>query len=341
MPATDNNPTAQPTVTPDGKKSSFAKRLIDPTESSSAAGAPPTRLREKLTAPDIKPSAFKRLSEAFKSTKSGIAPSTLTTRSVENLATPPSVSAAHLASNVPAPMVPEGGASAQVATTMVSVSSVNVHQESSTTPAPAGPTLVVDDNQQSSPVPDNVVSENNSGKYISLPSVYVSSFTIVINTVSLSDVNQTAQPDPNVSQAQSKFKGVSVDDLSTVLRLAKQASDWNAFLKAALGSVVAVIDLAKTVSSNSQDMKDTLDHIQGLLPILGTSAQRLEDCKYGFGEGSLMTFAISMQTELEKMQTIQSHNLFKHVLQGTEDVHTLLGVYKNISEALEQFKSDR
>ncbi|KAG6852983.1 hypothetical protein H0H87_009009, partial [Tephrocybe sp. NHM501043] len=101
---------------------------------------------------------------------------------------------------------------------------------------------------------------------------------------------------------------VALDGLLTVLRVARQASDWNPFLKAALGGVVAVIDLAKvgtyvfkeshgnktftqTVSSNSQDMKDTLDHIQGLLPILKTSVKRLEDRKDGFDEESLMTFA--------------------------------------------------
>ncbi|KAG6855439.1 hypothetical protein H0H87_002836, partial [Tephrocybe sp. NHM501043] len=85
-------------------------------------------------------------------------------------------------------------------------------------------------------------------------------------------------------------------------------------------------------------MKDTLDRIQGLLPILETSAKRLEGRKDDFGNGSLMTFASTMQTELEKIQTMQSYSLFRRVLQGTEDMHTLLGVCKNINEALEQFK---
>ncbi|KAG6851876.1 hypothetical protein H0H87_011916, partial [Tephrocybe sp. NHM501043] len=85
-------------------------------------------------------------------------------------------------------------------------------------------------------------------------------------------------------------------------------------------------------------MKDILDRIQGLLPILETSAKCLEGRKDGFGHGSLMTFASTMQTELEKIKTMQSHSLFRHVLQGTEDMHTLLGVCKNITEGLEQFK---
>ncbi|KAG6839346.1 hypothetical protein H0H87_001038, partial [Tephrocybe sp. NHM501043] len=85
-------------------------------------------------------------------------------------------------------------------------------------------------------------------------------------------------------------------------------------------------------------MKDAVDRIQGLLPILETSAKRLESHQNGFDNGSLMTFAITMQTELEKIQTMQLHTLFRRVLQGTEDAHTLLGVCKNIGEALEQFK---
>ncbi|KAG6813044.1 hypothetical protein H0H87_009413 [Tephrocybe sp. NHM501043] len=87
-------------------------------------------------------------------------------------------------------------------------------------------------------------------------------------------------------------------------------------------------------------MKDILDRIQGLLPILETSAKRLEGRKDGFGHGSLMTFANTMQTELKKIETMQSHNLFRRVLQGTEDMHTLLGVCKNITEGLEQFKPE-
>ncbi|KAG6913928.1 hypothetical protein DXG01_003459, partial [Tephrocybe rancida] len=134
---------------------------------------------------------------------------------------------------------------------------------------------------------------------------------------------------------------VALDGVLTALRVAKEASEWNPFLRAALGGVVAVIDLAKTVRGNSQDMKDILDRIQGLLPILETSAKRLERCKDDFGRGNnLMTFAITMQTELEKIQQMQLHGVFRHVLQGPKDVGALLGTYKNISEALEQFKSD-
>ncbi|KAG6828936.1 hypothetical protein H0H87_000317, partial [Tephrocybe sp. NHM501043] len=310
MPPADNSHTAQPTVAPDGKKPSFPKRLLDrfkSRERSSAAGAPATRSMENLPVLDVKPSAFKRLSGAFKSTKSGIAPST-----VENLAAP-SVSAAHRTANIPdpaaAPMAAEGAAGAQVATsthtssfafahrvfTFVSVSAVNVDQERSMTPAPAGPTLVMDEGQHSStaPVPDDVVSANNSGKY-SHPLHLLSSISTALNTVSLTNVNQTAQPGSNVLQAQSKFKdgiNVALDGLFIALRIAKEASEWKPFLKAALGGAVAVVELAMTVSSNSQDMKDTLDHIQGLLPILKTSAKRLEDRKDGFDEGSLMTFA--------------------------------------------------
>ncbi|KAG6851486.1 hypothetical protein H0H87_000918, partial [Tephrocybe sp. NHM501043] len=135
---------------------------------------------------------------------------------------------------------------------MVSVSAVNVDQDSSATPAPAGPTSVMDGNQRSSAtsVLDSVVAENNS-----------------------------------------EGLSVTLDGLSTALRLVKEASDWNPVLKAALGGIVAVVDLAETVSSNSQDMKDAVDRIQGLLPILETSAKRLEGHQNGFDNGSLMTFA--------------------------------------------------
>ncbi|KAG6903877.1 hypothetical protein DXG01_014251 [Tephrocybe rancida] len=86
-------------------------------------------------------------------------------------------------------------------------------------------------------------------------------------------------------------------------------------------------------------MKNILDRIQGLLPIIETSAKRLEGRKDDFGRGNnLMTFATMMQTELEKIQQMQLHGLFRRVLQGPKDVGALLGIYKNISEALEQFK---
>ncbi|KAG6905460.1 hypothetical protein DXG01_002547 [Tephrocybe rancida] len=162
--------------------------------------------------------------------------------------------------------------------------------------------------------------------------------------VSLTNINQYSPPAHNVPQDQSKFKegvDVALDGFFTALRIANDSSDWNPFLKAVLGSVVAVIDLAKTVSDNSQDMKYTLVRIQGLLPILETSAKRLEGRKDGFGKGNnLMTFSIMMQAELEKIQQMQSHGLFRRVLQGSKDAGTLLDVYKNISEALEQFKPD-
>ncbi|KAG6805452.1 hypothetical protein H0H92_015317, partial [Tricholoma furcatifolium] len=143
-------------------------------------------------------------------------------------------------------------------------------------------------------------------------------------------INQSAQPGPDVDHASKKFRGkaalqlearflttifateglsVAMDGLSTAIRVAKEASDWNPFLKAALGGVVAVVELAKvrtymykephhnqcikqTVSNNSQDMEDTLVRIQGLLPILETSAQRLDGRKDGLGKvNSLTTFA--------------------------------------------------
>ncbi|KAG6825352.1 hypothetical protein H0H87_009729 [Tephrocybe sp. NHM501043] len=154
----------------------------------------------------------------------------------------------------------------------------------------------------------------------------------------MDDDSTTPVIDNVLSENNSEGVSVALDGLLTALRFAKEASDWNPFLKAALGGIVAVVDLAQTVSSNSQDMKDILDRIQGLLPILETSAKRLEGRKDGFGHGSLMTFASTMQTEVEKIQTMQSHSHFRRVLQGTEDMNTLLGVCKNISEALEQFK---
>ncbi|KAG6905510.1 hypothetical protein DXG01_002286 [Tephrocybe rancida] len=166
---------------------------------------------------------------------------------------------------------------------------------------------------------------------------------VAVGSVSLSNLNQPALPGLNVPRVQNKLKGmdVALDGFLTALRVAKDSSDWNPFLKAALSSIMAIIDLAKTVSDNLQDMKDTLVRIQGLLPILETSAKRLEGRKDGFGKGNnLMTFAITMQAELEKIQQMQSHGLFRHVLQGPHDAGTLLRVYKHISEALEEFKPD-
>ncbi|KAG6915080.1 hypothetical protein DXG01_013550 [Tephrocybe rancida] len=226
-----------------------------------------------------------------------------------------------------------------------SMSAINVEQRISVTPS--GPTSATHINEHSSTtaVPNLVISENNFPARN--PAPFMNDY-------------QSAPPGPSVSQDQSKFKGelvsdlemhllmvkcpkegvdVALDGILTVLRVTKEASDWNPFLKAALGGVVAVVDLAKTMHSNSRDMKDILDRIQGLLPILETSAKRLEGRKDDFGRGNnLMTFAITMQTELEKIQQMQLHGVFRCVLQGPKDVGALLGIYKNISEALEQFK---
>ncbi|KAG6806511.1 hypothetical protein H0H87_002622, partial [Tephrocybe sp. NHM501043] len=68
----------------------------------------------------------------------------------------------------------------------VSVSAVNVNADSSTMPAPAGPPTSVMNDDSTTPVIDNVLSENNS------------------------DINQTAQRGRNVPRAESKFKGEPV-----------------------------------------------------------------------------------------------------------------------------------
>ncbi|KAG6906574.1 hypothetical protein DXG01_013084, partial [Tephrocybe rancida] len=355
MPPADNNLIAQPVL--DGKKPSVGKRIFDrvkgskSTKSSSASSTAATQSMENLTgkrpsrrfhvawrlngpisAPDGKLSAVKRLLapfKGFKSNKSSFAQNTPATQSVKNLAAL-GASAAHLAVNIGtviAPPAPEADLSTQVITATAPTSSINVDQGSSST---------------------------------AIPSLIVSQTALATNPVSLTNTNQSAPPGPNVPRDQSKFKGQTASDLTahvltvncpaegvnvvldgclTVLRVAKEASEWNPVLKAALGGIVAVIDLAKTVSDNSQDMKDTLVHIQGLLPILKTSAKWLEGGKDGFGKGNnLLAFAITMQTQLGEVQQMQSHGLFRHVLQGPKDADTLLDVCKKISEALEQFK---
>ncbi|KAG6823381.1 hypothetical protein H0H92_010436, partial [Tricholoma furcatifolium] len=179
--------------------------------------------------------------------------------------------------------------------------------------------------------------EANRGSITSVP---VSQTKAAIESGPLPKVDQSMQPGAN--QAQSKFKEamrVALDGLLTGITVAKEASDWNPFLKAVLGGVVAVVELAKTVHGNWQDMQDTVNRIEGLLPILETSERRLKGRKDGFSkEDKLMTFARSMQTELEAINKMQSHSLFRRVLQGTKDADTLLGIYKSIAEALEQFK---
>ncbi|KAG6907466.1 hypothetical protein DXG01_008802 [Tephrocybe rancida] len=326
MPPVGNNP-----ATPDGKKPSLANRILDrvkgskPTTRNPASSTAATQSMEDLIAPgasDGKRHFVKSLFGSSKSTKSNLVSSAPATHSIENLAAP-GASAIQPATNVlgvvAAPVVPAAAASAQGVAVTGTTLAMNVYQGSPATPA-------------------------------------------TMNPVSLTNVDQSAPSGPNVPQAQSKFKGkpvlylevnvltvnyptegmnLALDGCLTVLRVAKEASDWNPLLKAALGGVVAVIDLAKTMSNNSQDMKDTLNHIQGLLPILETSAKRLEGRKDGFGKANdLINFVITMQTELEKIQQMQLHGLFRCMLQGTRDADTLLGVYKNIGETLEQFKQD-
>ncbi|KAG6825928.1 hypothetical protein H0H92_001823 [Tricholoma furcatifolium] len=342
MPPADIKPTAKHLAVPDGQKPSLRKRLLNQVKPSASnpAAIPST---ENLTAPDGKTSAFKRLSEAFKSTnlKGGHFASAPTLRSVGDLPgstaapTGPEAAASTQPGTAMDPVPPVVNVDQAVSTTpatVVHTLTINVDQGSFTTSAAAGPTSAIDANQAS------------STPAAADPTSAIGANPPAINPVSSTNINQPAQPGPNVTQAPSRFKerlSVAIDGLSTALRVAKEAADWNPFLKAALGGVVAVVDLAETVRSNSQDMEDTVGHIQGLLPILETSAQRLEGRKDGFGkQHNLMTFADTMQTELKKIQTMQSHGLFQRVLQGTKDADALLSVYSNISEALEQFKSD-
>ncbi|KAG6913554.1 hypothetical protein DXG01_005950, partial [Tephrocybe rancida] len=267
---------------------------------------------------------------------------------------------------VTAAAVAKAAATAQVVNAAGTTSAMNVDQGSPTTPADAGPTPAMSVDQRGSvttagthtpliafarrvltgytataPMSANNVTQHYSPTAL-VPSLVASQNSPAMTPVSLDNANQSAPPGTNIPQGQSKFKegvNVALDSCLTVLRVADGASGWNPVLKAALGGVVAIIDLAKTVSNNSQDMKDTLVRIQGLLPIVETSARRLERHKDDFGKGNnLMTFAITMQTELGKIQQLQSRGLFRRVLQGPKDVGTLLGIYKNISEALEQFK---
>ncbi|KAG6905011.1 hypothetical protein DXG01_005640, partial [Tephrocybe rancida] len=349
----DNDPSA-----PDGKKSSVPKRLFDRLKGSKSTKSnfPSIHSMEDRAAPgasDGKRSISKRLFDQVrggsKFTKGSSAPSTPTTHSMEHLsaqlAVPAPASVAQLAVNVlgvgTAPAVSGATASAQVVPAAGPTLVFNVDQGNPVTPAAAGPTSVtkVDQGRPTIPATTGPASVMNIDC-----NLIVSQNAPARNPgpVSLMNINACALPGLNVPQEQSKFKeglNVALDGCLTALRVAKEASEWNPFLKAALGGIMAVIDLAKTVSGNSQDMKDILDHIQGILPILETSAKHLEGHKDGFAKGrNLMNFASTMQTELKKIQQMQSHGLFRRVLQGTPDADTLQGIYKNISEALEQFK---
>ncbi|KAG6914754.1 hypothetical protein DXG01_015522 [Tephrocybe rancida] len=377
MPPADNNLTSQPVL--DGKKPSIGNRIFDrvkgskSTKSSSASNAAATQSMKNLTVPDGKLSTVKRLLAPFKgskSIKSSPTQSSPATQSVENLGgNTLGASVAHLAANIGAvttPAAPEAAGSAQVVTAAsTTASAMNVDQRSSTTPAAMDPTSAINVDQRSSvttaaasptpvmnfdpgnpttpaaAVPTSPINVDQGNSPTTVPSLVVSQADPTMNPVSLMSVNQSP-PGPDVPHGQSKFKdglSLALDGLSTALRVINESSSWNPVLKLALGGVVAVIDLVKTVSDNSQDMKDTLVRIQGLLPILKTSAKRLEGRKDGFGkEGSLLAFAIMMQTELEKIQQMQSHGLFRRVLQGPKDANTLLDVCQKISEAFEEFK---
>ncbi|KAG6914895.1 hypothetical protein DXG01_014675 [Tephrocybe rancida] len=354
-------------------------------------------IRTASSVANEKPSLSNHLLAPFKGSKfskSSSTPSTPAAQLVENLAETqlqlaspaPGASAAQPAANVlgkpphsvliiihrqtpglvTAPAVPRAFASAQVVTAGTA-SAMNIDQGSPVTPAAAGPTSAMSVDQRGSvapagytaAAPTSPINVNQHSSPTAVPSLVVSQKAPAMNPVSLTNIDQSGLPGPNVPQAQSKLKGlylevhvltvnhptegvnVALDGCLTVLKVAKEASDWNPFLKAALGGVMAAIDLANTVSGNSEDMKSTMAYIRGLLPILEASAKRLEDRKGDFGKGNnLMTFAITVQTELEKVWEMQSHGLFRRVLQGPKDATTLLDVYKNISESLEQFKSD-
>ncbi|KAG6824655.1 hypothetical protein H0H92_006192, partial [Tricholoma furcatifolium] len=161
---------------------------------------------------------------------------------------------------------------------------------------------------------------------------------MLILTSESADTDPVSITDSNLNlSAKSTFKdsiNIALDALETALRLVKETSNWNPVLKATFGGVVAVIDLAKTANDNWQGMKEVMNDIQGLLPILETSAKCLEGRHDGLGKTILST----IQNELNKVQEMQTHGLFRRILQGATDADALLGVYHNINKALEQFK---
>ncbi|KAG6913232.1 hypothetical protein DXG01_008580 [Tephrocybe rancida] len=131
----------------------------------------------------------------------------------------------------PTTNVDQGSPATPAATS--STLAMNVDQGGSVTPAAASPTSAMNLNEHSSStiVPNLVASQNNPAR----------------NPESLANVNQAVPPGPDVSQDQNKFKegmDVALDGCLTALVIAKEASDWNPFLKAALGGVMAVINLA-------------------------------------------------------------------------------------------------
>ncbi|KAG6805357.1 hypothetical protein H0H92_015739, partial [Tricholoma furcatifolium] len=129
-------------------------------------------------------------------------------------------------------------------------SAVDIDQDSSTIPpgATLGHTLPRKVDQGRSATPSGSVGppsamEANRGSITSVP---VSQTKAVIESGPLPNIDQSMQPGAN--QAQSKLKedmGVALDGFLAAMTVAKEASDWNPFLKAVLGGVVAVVELAK------------------------------------------------------------------------------------------------
>ncbi|KAG6917113.1 hypothetical protein DXG01_003933, partial [Tephrocybe rancida] len=367
-----NNPATRfmELTAPDGKKPAAVKRLLGrlgvskSTKSSLVSSTAATQSVGNVTAPAsaAQPAAniFGKPVHHFFTITQRRPPRVVTAPAVPGAAA--SVQVVTYMDAISATNVDQGGSIPPAAAVSTSAA-INLDQRDSVTPAAAGPTSAMNINQRGSvttvasrplstmnadqrrsmtPAVVGPTSAMNINQRSSMPKVVVSHNNPTTNPVSLTNINQLSPPGPNVPQVQSKSKegmNIALDGFLTALRAAKDSADWNPFLKAALGGVVAVIDLAKVVSDNSQNMNDTLVRIQGLLPILETSAKRLEGRKDGFGKGNnLMTFAITIQAELEKIQEMQLHGLFRRVLQGPKDAGILLGVYKNISEALEQFK---
>ncbi|KAG6826497.1 hypothetical protein H0H92_015598 [Tricholoma furcatifolium] len=277
---------------------------------------------------------FGRPFRAFKSTKSGHPASSL---------------AAGVLDAAAASVAPDDAVSAEDETPMDPISAVNIVQDSSTTPSGASahasflnfcPVIFAFCTALGHALPSNAdqgrltthsgsasppleMDANFCGSMAPVPEPDSISHSLcaAIESGPLPKINQSLQLDAN--EAQNKFNehmGVILDGLVTGMTVANEASNWNPLLKSVLGGIVAVVGLTKTVHNNWKDMQVTVECIEGLLPILVTSELHLNGCKDGFKrEDKLMTFA-------------------KRVLQGTKDADALLGIYKNIAEALEQFK---
>ncbi|KNZ82041.1 Vegetative incompatibility protein HET-E-1 [Termitomyces sp. J132] len=213
-------------------------------------------------------------------------------------------------------------------------------------PATSAENLTGNASFPSTPDVSNTVAQTNeqgyaqSGRSITGKCPFVCVLYKAAYHQSLGSDKQPDQPynDEKIESIMKTIKEVASYGFTQALLIAKESSDWNPFLKAVLGGVVAVVNLKKQVSKNWSGMDTALKHI-GDLDSLVKSTEHLHGRFAELGVAEYFNNCVNtLQLGCNRILDMQSHGLLRCGLQATSDADTLMDIDNQIMYTIDNFK---